>query len=92
MKGKNIDSYRHVMGKEMMKKLADIVQSVCETTNITPEEVLRKKGNVREIFSACADQDMGLFEIGLAVSYTLDLMEKGGLRLSADKKNKTTIH
>jgi len=92
IKGKNLESFRHTMGKEMMKKLADIVSNVCDNNDTSPELILKQGDHVRDVLNACVDEGMGLFEIGLAVNYTLDLMEEGGILPDAKVPSTPTIH
>ena len=68
------ENFKKVAGKDYAQKLARIVDKIATERKLTAMQILTDKRNSQVIYDECVKQDMGLFEVGLAVTFTLDEM------------------
>lgn len=66
--------FKLAAGKDYAQKLAKIVDGIATKRKLSAIQILTDKQNSQAIYDECVRQDMGLFEVGLAVGYTLDSM------------------
>lgn len=77
--------FKQTAGRDYAQKLAKIVDEIARTRKVTAMQILTDKQNSQAIYDECVKQDMGLFEVGLAVTFTLD-------ELAHQDANSPTLH
>jgi len=68
------EKFKSVAGKDYALKLAKIVDKIAVEKKLSAMQILTDKTNTQAIYDECVKQNMGLFEVGLAVTFTLDEM------------------
>ena len=72
------EKFKSVAGKDYAQKLAKIVDKIATEKKLSAMQILTDKNNTQAIYDECVKQNMGLFEVGLAVTFTLDEMALEG--------------
>ena len=72
------EKFKSVAGKDYAQKLAKIVDKIAVEKKLSAMQILTDKTNTQAIYDECVKQNMGLFEVGLAVTFTLDEMALEG--------------
>jgi len=68
------EKFKSVAGKDYAQKLAKIVDKIATEKKLSAIQILTDRTNTQAIYDECVKQNMGLFEVGLAVTFTLDEM------------------
>ncbi len=71
---KHHEKFKTMAGRDYAQKLAKIVDKIATERKLTALQILTDKDNSQAIYDECVKQNMGLFEVGLAVTFTLDEM------------------
>jgi uncharacterized protein YpbB len=79
------EKFKSVAGKDYAQNLAKIVDKIATEKKLSAIQILTDKNNTQAIYDECVKQNMGLFEVGLAVTFTLDEM-------AMESAMSTTIH
>jgi hypothetical protein len=72
------EKFKSVAGKDYAQKLAKIVDKIAAEKKLSAMQILTDKTNTQAIYDECVKQNMGLFEVGLAITFTLDEMALEG--------------
>ena len=68
------EKFKSVAGKDYAQKLAKIVDKIATEKKLSAMQLLTDRTKTKAIYDECVKQNMGLFEVGLAVTFTLDEM------------------
>ena len=79
------EKFKSVAGKDYALKLAKIVEKNATEKKLSAIQILTDRKNSQAIYDECVKQNMGLFEVGLAVTFTLDEM-------AMESAMSTTLH
>ena len=79
------EKFKSVAGKDYALKLAKIVEKIATEKKLSAIQILTDRKNSQAIYDECVKQNMGLFEVGLAVTLTLDEM-------AMESAMSTTLH
>lgn len=79
------EKFKSVAGKDYALKLAKIVDKIATEKKLSTMQILTDRKNSQAIYDECVKQNMGLFEVGLAVTFTLDEM-------AMESAMSTTLH